>query len=132
MAVIDWVQTAAAAAGVDLRPLKGTFHGDKQVVDRAYRALDQADLVVAIAGEAEASAHFEAGYALGIGKPLLYVARASDSVPFNTRGVESFVYREADGATGQALSRAMGRRVAIPRTRVAVARDVTFLRTQCR
>ena len=102
--LLDWVRAAADGASLDLRTVNGAYDSNKQVIERIYQLIEDADLVVTVVREANANAFFEAGYAMGLGKPVLYVVREGEAVPFNARGVEHFSFHEIDPGTGKQLS----------------------------
>ena len=127
-ALIRWVKDAAKKADIQLATVEGGYDSARQIIDRIYREIETADVVVTIVREANANAFFESGYAIGLGKPLLYIVREDEPVPFNTRGVEYFSYLEIDPETGEALSEALRTTLAVPRARSAIAEDLSFLR----
>lgn len=105
--LIAWIKGAAQIGNIDLRTIAGEYDSDQQIVERIFREVERADLVVTVVREANASAFFEAGYATGIGQPLLYVVREGEDVPFDARGVEYFAFRELDQDSERELSEAM-------------------------
>jgi len=103
----DWLIAAAREAGIDLRTVQGAFDSYRQIADRIYTALTTADLVVATVREANPNVFFETGFAHGIGKPVLYVVREDESVPFDIAGIEYFRHTEIDEQTRKQLTEAM-------------------------
>lgn len=88
----DWLIEAAAAADVDLAPVKGSYDSNSEVVAQVYNSIRTADLVVGAVHEANPNVFYECGFAVGWGKPVLYVAHEGDPIPFDIAGVERFSY----------------------------------------
>jgi SAM-dependent methyltransferase len=97
------------SVGIELREVEGAYDSNELVVARIYKHLQEADIVVSVVREVNANVFFESGYALGWGKPILYVARDDERIPFDIAGVERFIYRELDPVTGRMLGAAMRR-----------------------
>lgn len=100
----NWLIAAARTAGLDLHAVLGAHDSYRQVADRIYAELAAADLVVAVVREANPNVFFETGFAHGIGKPVLYVVREGEQVPFDIAGIEHFRYSEIDDDTRDRLA----------------------------
>lgn len=88
----DWLVKAAETASVDLAPIKGSYDSSSEVVAQIYASIQSADLVIAAVHEANPNVFYECGFAVGWGKPVLYVAQDGDPIPFDIAGVERFTY----------------------------------------
>jgi nucleoside 2-deoxyribosyltransferase/SAM-dependent methyltransferase len=89
-----WVVDAASAAEVKLAPIKGEYDSRSEVIAQIHRSIRDADIVVGVVHEVNPNVLYECGFAVGGGKPVLYVARDTDTIPFDIAGVERFVYTE--------------------------------------
>jgi hypothetical protein len=126
--LITWIKEAAKDANIILESIEGQYDSDQQIIERIYHQLEAADLVVTVVREANASAFFEAGYAIGLRKPLLYVVREGEEVPFDARGVEYFLFREIDPTAKTELAEAMSRCLDVTATRARLTQSLTQLR----
>lgn len=106
-AEVQWVTQAAAEAGFSLRPVKDLYDNNEQIIEKICDAIRGAALVIVIVAENNPNVFFEAGFALGLSKPILYVARDDTPIPFDVTGVEHFTARELDEGTRARAAAAM-------------------------
>ena len=98
-ALVDYwhaMQRAAARArgDFDLRRIDD-FDGDDEIVDRIYKEIDAADLVIADLTVSSANVYLELGYATGRGKYLIKTCREDTPLEFDVRGHRTLMYRNA-------------------------------------
>ncbi len=124
----DWLIAAAREADLDLRPVQGALDSYRQIADRIYDEIAKADLVVAVAREVNSNVYFETGFAHGIGKPVLYVVRQGEQVPFDVQGIEHFPYTEIDDDTRARLTHAIGDMLKKGTSRHSVASALSSVR----
>lgn len=98
-ALIDYwhaMQRAAARAGgeFDLRRIE-ELDGDYEIIERIFREIEVADLVIADLTMAPANVYLELGYARGKGKPIIQTCREDTPLEFDVRGRRTLTYRNA-------------------------------------
>ena len=103
----NWVVEAGSDADIELSAVEGEFDDKEDIVSRIYRRIQDADIVVSVVFENNPNVFFESGYAIGLGKPILYIVREGEKVPFDIAGVENFKFRELDEETKNGLVIAM-------------------------
>jgi SAM-dependent methyltransferase len=108
-ALRSWIVDSAKKANICLRDVKGSYDSSQQVIDRIYEQIKEADIVVSVVRDTNPNVFYESGFAFGWGKPILYVARKNESVPFDIAGIERFIFDELTSEEGVLLSKAMRR-----------------------
>jgi hypothetical protein len=94
----DWVTKTASEANIDLKVPEGEFD-EKNIVSFICKRIRDADIVVSVVWENNPNVLFESGYVLGWEKPLLYIVKEGERVPFDISGVEQFRFSSADEAS---------------------------------
>jgi nucleoside 2-deoxyribosyltransferase len=69
--------------------------GDYEIVDRIYREIDAADLVIADFTLSSSNVYLELGYARGRGKRVIQTCRDDTRLEFDIRGRRTLRYRNA-------------------------------------
>lgn len=69
--------------------------GDYDIVDRVYKEIDTADLIIADLTLSPANVYLEIGYARGRGKPVIQTCRIDTQLEFDVRGRRTLIYRNA-------------------------------------
>ena len=123
-----WVIQAAEEAGIVLSTVSGSFDSYQQVLDRIREAIREADLVVVMIRDANPNVFFEAGYAMGLAKPLLFIAHRDEQIPFDVTGIERFHFNEIDPESGAELTQVMSSCLEAPQLRGAVGRGLGSVR----
>jgi SAM-dependent methyltransferase len=90
----EWLISAALDADVDLAPIRGSYNSSREVIAQIYDSIETADIVVGVVHEVNPNVFYECGFAVGRGKPVLYVAHEKDTIPFDIAGVERATYSE--------------------------------------
>jgi hypothetical protein len=102
-----WLISAARKAGVALAPIRGSYNSSLEVIAQIYDSIEMADIVIGVVHEVNPNVFYECGFAVGRGKPVLYVAHDEDTVPFDIAGVERVTYSEIDSASEEKLTSAI-------------------------
>lgn len=117
-----WAIEAAEQAGVELAPVVGSYDSYEQVLDRIRVKIREADLVVVMIREKNPNVFFEAGYALGLTKPILFLAHNDDPAPFDIVGIERFQFGSViDDQARDELAGVMRKCLTVPPLRAAIA-----------
>jgi nucleoside 2-deoxyribosyltransferase len=69
--------------------------GDYEIVDRIYKEIDSADLVIADLTLSSANVYFEIGYARGLRKRVIQTCRFDTQLEFDVRNRRTLIYRNA-------------------------------------
>jgi hypothetical protein len=64
-----------------------------QIIDEVETCISQADLIIAEMTDRNANVYYEVGYAHGIGKRLVLLAKDVSRLPFDVRGLQHILYR---------------------------------------
>lgn len=106
-ALKTWARAAAVDGGIELAAIEGAFDSAEDIVARIFRRIQEADIIVSIIHHGSPNVMFESGYAIGWGKPILYLAKETDSIPFDIGHVERFIYGVFDDSSKRSLTTAM-------------------------
>jgi len=87
----DELIEAAAQTGIHLEPVRYQY-SPEPIISNIHRSIEQAMLVVAVLDTANPNVLYEAGYAKGVGLPVLLVARQGAVTPFNVAAHERVEY----------------------------------------
>jgi SAM-dependent methyltransferase len=104
----EWLISAALEANVELAPIRGSYNSSREVIAQIYDSIEGADIVVGVVHEVNPNVFYECGFAVGRGKPVLYVAHEQDTVPFDIAGVERVTYSEIGPDSRRDLTTAIG------------------------
>jgi hypothetical protein len=102
-----WLIAGARQAQVELAPIRGKYDSKSEVIAQIYDSIEKADLVIGVVHEINPNVFYECGFAVGCGKPILYVAHEHDTIPFDIAGVERFTYANLDTDSEQELTGAI-------------------------
>jgi nucleoside 2-deoxyribosyltransferase len=98
-ALADYWQAMLRAARKSRREFElvrvDQVEGDYDIVDRVYKEIDTADLIVADLTLSPANVYLEIGYARGRHKPVIQVSRIDTQLEFDVRGRRTLIYRNA-------------------------------------
>lgn len=98
-ALADYWQAMLRAAGKSRREFDlirvDQVEGDYDIIDRVYKEIDTADLVIADLTLSPANVYLEIGYARGRGKPVIQTCRIDTQLEFDVRGRRTLIYRNA-------------------------------------
>jgi len=64
----------------------------QNILDRIYKQIQRADFIVAEMTGRNANVFYEAGFAHGVGKPIIFVTKSADDIPFDLRHYPHVVY----------------------------------------
>jgi nucleoside 2-deoxyribosyltransferase len=78
------VKAACEAAGADCARTDEQIFLES-IVERIYREIERADLVVAELSGGNPNVIYETGYAHGLGKPVILLTKTADDIPFDLR-----------------------------------------------
>ena len=98
-ALVDYwyaMQRAARRArhDFDLRRID-EVEGDYEIVERIFREVDEADLIIADLTLSPPNVYLELGYARGRGKHVIQTCREDTAIEFDVRGHRTIMYRNA-------------------------------------
>ena len=96
--VDDWhaMQRAAERARPDFVLVRlDDLDGDYEIVDRIYREIDAAQLVIADLTLSSANVYLEIGYARGRQKRVIQTCRCDTELEFDVRNRRTLVYQNA-------------------------------------
>jgi Putative DNA-binding domain len=98
-ALADYWQAMLRAAEKSCREFNlirvDQVEGDYDIVDRIYKEIDAADLVIADLTLSPANVYLEIGYARGRDKPVIQTCRVDTQLEFDVRGRRTLIYRNA-------------------------------------
>jgi hypothetical protein len=98
-ALADYWQAMLRAAAKSSRTFDlirvDQVEGDYDIIDRIYKEIDAADLVIADLTLSPANVYLEIGYARGRGKPVIQTCRIDTYLEFDVRGRRTLIYRNA-------------------------------------
>jgi SAM-dependent methyltransferase len=103
----SWVSDAAEVVDISVSPIQGVFDTSGDVIDQIYTSIRAADIVIGLVDEDNSNVFYECGFAVGCGKPVLYVANEEATVPFDIAGVERFTYTTTSTKSQKELSEAI-------------------------
>lgn len=86
------IKSACNAAGVDCERVDEQMFLEN-VLDRIYNQISRADIVVAEMTDRNPNVFYEAGYAHGLGKPVILLTKSADDIPFDLRQYPHIVYQ---------------------------------------
>ena len=67
----------------------------ENILERIYNQISRADIVVAEMTGRNPNVFYEAGYAHGLGKPVILLTKSVDDIPFDLRHYPHIVYQES-------------------------------------
>ena len=121
------IKSACKAAGASCERVDEQIFVEN-ILDRIYREIQRADLIVAELSDRNPNVYYETGYAHGIGKPVICLAKEVDDIPFDLRHRPFLLHGDADTAT---LKRTLAARVrAIIKQLAAPPQDLQALANQ--
>jgi hypothetical protein len=85
------IKAACEEAGAECRRLDELIV-EGGMVDGIYDHIDQATVLVAEMTEPNKNVYYEAGYAHGVGKPVIFLTRSADSIPFDLSQYQHVVH----------------------------------------
>lgn len=110
------VASAARSAGyVPVRVDKEVFTSD--VVERVFREIREAKIVVFVSTGRNPNVFFEAGFASALGKEVITLAEDLRSLPFDIRNNNSIEYHDGLAQLGKRLTRRLVDLTVVPRAR---------------
>ena len=122
--ILALVVEAGRANDLELGEIRGDYSTATAVIDRIYRRIQDAELVVVVALEPNPNVFFEAGYATGWNKPVLYITRKD--APFNIRPNERVIY--SDATTVEVLANAIKKCLENERGKLTAGADFVQVR----
>jgi hypothetical protein len=124
-----WVKGAARRAGIDLTAIRAEYNSDRTVIEFIYNEIGAADIVVVVAIDDNPNVFFEAGYAQGVGKPILYIVDEGQTAPFDISALEHFTLPKFP-TDGRELTEAMTACLRNAEPRASLARGFAEVRTR--
>ena len=85
------IKPACEAAGADCHRLDELIIPGG-MVDALYEKIAGADVLVAEMSEPNENVYYEAGYAHGLGKPVVFMSRSVDAIPFDISQYQHLIY----------------------------------------
>jgi nucleoside 2-deoxyribosyltransferase len=102
------IKPACEAAGADCARVDEQIFLES-ILERIYGEIERSDIVVAEMTGRNPNVFYEAGYAHGLGKPVVLVTKSADDIPFDLRHYPLVVY----GNSITNLKRELQKRVAV-------------------
>jgi hypothetical protein len=90
--VLDAIKEAARRCGVNAERIDDQQSNDR-ITDRILGAIDRAEFVIADLSSERPNVFYEAGYARGIGKLPIYLARQGTPVHFDVHDYPMIIYK---------------------------------------
>ena len=88
------IKSACNAAGADCERVDEQMFLEN-ILERIYNQISRADIVVAEMTGRNPNVFYEAGYAHGLGKPVILLTKSADDIPFDLRHYPHIVYQES-------------------------------------
>lgn len=106
---VDGIRPGLADAGYEARRADSEEHVDK-IDDRIMAMIREASIVVVDVTTQNRGAYFEAGFAMGLGRPVLWSVREDDlpSVHFDTRQFNHIVWTDPADLRAKLANRVLG------------------------
>lgn len=86
------IKSACIAAGVDCERVDEQMFLEN-ILERIYNQISRADIVVAEMTDRNPNVFYEAGYAHGLGKPVILLTKSADDIPFDLRHYPHIVHQ---------------------------------------
>lgn len=88
------IKSACLAAGATCERVDEQMFLEN-ILERIYNQISRADIVVAEMTGRNPNVFYEAGYAHGLGKPVILLTKSADDIPFDLRHYPHIVYNES-------------------------------------
>ena len=98
------IKSACLAAGADCERVDEQMFLEN-ILERIYNQISRADIVVAELTGRNPNVFYEAGYAHGLGKPVILLTKSADDIPFDLRHYPHIVYNESIATLKDQLER---------------------------
>jgi nucleoside 2-deoxyribosyltransferase len=92
------IRSAALSVLPDIEIVRiNEVQSEHTIIASLYESIETADLIICDISNSNSNGIYELGYAHGIRKPVLMIARNSSFVPFDIKGVQSLIYDRVRG-----------------------------------
>jgi hypothetical protein len=107
--ILDAIKRGCIGFGIDARRIDED-QSNERITDRIMKSIEEAQFVIVEMTEPRPNVMFEAGYAHGLQKLPIYVARAGATIPFDLKDYPVLFYKSMRDLTDQLKARLEGLR----------------------